>query len=57
MVELVPRLRPEPSDARTLSALTQAAFGQRRKMVRQSLKGFAAARGLDLASLLAASGL
>jgi 16S rRNA (adenine1518-N6/adenine1519-N6)-dimethyltransferase len=40
-----------------LSALTQAAFGQRRKMLRQSLKGFAADRGLDLPALLAAAGL
>ena len=40
---------PRPATRATLSALTQAAFGQRRKMLRQSLKGFAAARGLDLA--------
>jgi 16S rRNA (adenine1518-N6/adenine1519-N6)-dimethyltransferase len=53
LVELVPRLSPSPCDRATLSALTQAAFGQRRKMLRQSLKGFAAARGLDLAALLA----
>jgi hypothetical protein len=32
---------------------TQAAFGQQRKMLRQSLKGFAAARGLDLPALIA----
>ena len=48
---------PDPCDAATLSALTQAAFGQRRKMLRQSLKGFAAARGLDLPALIAAAGL
>jgi 16S rRNA (adenine1518-N6/adenine1519-N6)-dimethyltransferase len=30
---------------------------QRRKMLRQSLKGFAAARGLDLAALLAVAAL
>ena len=48
---------PEPCDARLLSAATQAAFGQRRKMLRQSLKAFAAARGVDLAALLAAAGL
>ncbi|MGH6798246.1 MAG: 16S rRNA (adenine(1518)-N(6)/adenine(1519)-N(6))-dimethyltransferase RsmA, partial [Roseiarcus sp.] len=47
VVELIPRLSPAPCDAGILSALTQAAFGQRRKMLRQSLKGFAAARGLD----------
>jgi 16S rRNA (adenine1518-N6/adenine1519-N6)-dimethyltransferase len=57
VVELVPRARPEPCDAATLSAVAQAAFGQRRKMLRQSLKGFAAARGLDLAALIAAAGL
>jgi 16S rRNA (adenine1518-N6/adenine1519-N6)-dimethyltransferase len=57
VVELVPRLSPEPCDPAILSALTQAAFGQRRKMLRQSLKGFAAARGLDRAGLLAAAGL
>ncbi len=57
LVELVPRAAPERCDAATLSALTQAAFGQRRKMLRQSLKAFAAARGLDLPALLAAAGL
>ena len=56
LVELIPRLRPDPCDPATLSALTQAAFGQRRKMLRQSLKAFAAARRLDLPSLLAAAG-
>jgi 16S rRNA (adenine1518-N6/adenine1519-N6)-dimethyltransferase len=57
VVELVPRARPEPCDPAILSALAQAAFGQRRKMLRQSLKGFAAGRGLDLAALLAAARL
>ena len=57
VVELIPRARPEPCDAAMLSALAQAAFGQRRKMLRQSLKGFAAARGLDLPALVAAAGL
>ena len=57
VVELVPRGAPEPCDRGALSALTQAAFGQRRKMLRQSLKGFAAARRLDLAELLQAAGL
>jgi 16S rRNA (adenine1518-N6/adenine1519-N6)-dimethyltransferase len=57
VVELIPRDAPDPCDAATLSALTQAAFGQRRKMLRQSLKGFAAARRLDLAALLALAGL
>jgi 16S rRNA (adenine1518-N6/adenine1519-N6)-dimethyltransferase len=57
VVELIPRAAPDLCDAATLSALTQAAFGQRRKMLRQSLKGFAAVRGLDLGALLAAAGL
>ena len=57
LIELIPRQRPKPCDAETLSALTKAAFGQRRKMLRQSLKAFAAARGLDLQALLAAAGI
>jgi len=57
VVELVPREKPDPCDPRLLSALTQAAFGQRRKMLRQSLKGFAVARRLDLGALLAEAGL
>ncbi len=57
LIELIPRQHPRSCDAPTLSALTQAAFGQRRKMLRQSLKAFAAARGLDVAALLAAAGI
>jgi len=57
VVELIPRLSPSPCDAATLSALTQAAFGQRRKMLRQSLKAFATVRGLDLPAFIAAAGL
>ena len=57
VVELIPRAAPAPCDAGTLSALTQAAFGQRRKMLRQSLKGFAAARGLDPLELITGAGL
>jgi 16S rRNA (adenine1518-N6/adenine1519-N6)-dimethyltransferase len=57
VVELIPRPSPNPCDPPTLSALTQAAFGQRRKVLRQSLKGFAAARGLDFQALIAAAGL
>jgi 16S rRNA (adenine1518-N6/adenine1519-N6)-dimethyltransferase len=57
VIELIPRPAPAPCRAATLSALTLAAFGQRRKMLRQSLKGFAAARGLDLAQWLGEAGL
>jgi 16S rRNA (adenine1518-N6/adenine1519-N6)-dimethyltransferase len=57
VVEFVPRARPEPCNPAILSALAQAAFGQRRKMLRQSLKSFAAARGLDLPALLTAATL
>ncbi|CAM5405540.1 16S rRNA (adenine1518-N6/adenine1519-N6)-dimethyltransferase [Aquamicrobium terrae] len=39
VVHLVPRTAPLPVDVTTLGRLTQAAFGQRRKMLRQSLKG------------------
>jgi 16S rRNA (adenine1518-N6/adenine1519-N6)-dimethyltransferase len=57
VVELIPRANPAPCRAATLSALTLAAFGQRRKMLRQSLKGFAASRALDLAQWLGEAGL
>jgi 16S rRNA (adenine1518-N6/adenine1519-N6)-dimethyltransferase len=39
VVHLVPRSEPHPCRARDLEQVTQAAFGQRRKMLRQSLKG------------------
>jgi 16S rRNA (adenine1518-N6/adenine1519-N6)-dimethyltransferase len=39
VVHLVPREEPLPCPVRALEAVTQAAFGQRRKMLRQSLKG------------------
>jgi 16S rRNA (adenine1518-N6/adenine1519-N6)-dimethyltransferase len=54
VVELMPRASPARCDMATLSALTQAAFGQRRKMLRQSLKSFAAARGIDPVELITA---
>jgi 16S rRNA (adenine1518-N6/adenine1519-N6)-dimethyltransferase len=57
VVELIPRAAPDPCDPFVLVALTQAAFGQRRKMLRQSLKGFAAPRRLELAALLMAASL
>jgi 16S rRNA (adenine1518-N6/adenine1519-N6)-dimethyltransferase len=42
-VRLVPRVTPEPCDRRALEQVTAAAFGQRRKMLRQSLKSLPAA--------------
>lgn len=58
VVELIPRAQPLPCDGRILSALTQAAFGQRRKMLRQSLKGFALrGRTLEAQALLEAAGI
>lgn len=38
VVEFVPRTTPEPCDVNLLQKVTEAAFGQRRKMLRQSLK-------------------
>ncbi|KRE16590.1 16S rRNA methyltransferase [Bosea sp. Root381] len=38
IVQLLPRQDPEPCDKRLLERITLAAFGQRRKMLRQSLK-------------------
>ena len=54
LVELVPRLAPLACDAKLLSEVTRAAFGQRRKMLRQSLKLLA---GSDAVSLLAGAGI
>jgi 16S rRNA (adenine1518-N6/adenine1519-N6)-dimethyltransferase len=51
LVELVPRAEPLACDSQTLQRVTQAAFGQRRKMLRQSLKGV----GVDPIPLLAAA--
>lgn len=39
IVHVTPSAMPEGVSARTLERLTEAAFGQRRKMLRQSLKG------------------
>ncbi|MGB6229698.1 MAG: 16S rRNA (adenine(1518)-N(6)/adenine(1519)-N(6))-dimethyltransferase RsmA [Litorimonas sp.] len=44
-------------DLKALGELTQAAFGQRRKMLRASLKPFAKRRGLDLADWLDRAGV
>jgi 16S rRNA (adenine1518-N6/adenine1519-N6)-dimethyltransferase len=53
LVELVPRAAPLACDPRALQRMTQAAFGQRRKMLRQSLKSL----GVDPLDLLAAAGI
>ena len=42
LVRLVPRTAPEPCDRRALEQVAAAAFGQRRKMLRQSLKSLPA---------------
>jgi 16S rRNA (adenine1518-N6/adenine1519-N6)-dimethyltransferase len=54
VVELVPRSEPlAPCRMETLERVTAAAFGQRRKMLRQSLKSL----GVDPAALTAAAGV
>jgi 16S rRNA (adenine1518-N6/adenine1519-N6)-dimethyltransferase len=53
LVELVPRRAPLPCESIILQKVTEAAFGQRRKMLRQSLKSL----GRDPAPLLAATGI
>ena len=52
-VRLVPRATPLACDSKTLQRVTEAAFGQRRKMLRQSLKSL----GVDASELLAAAGI
>ena len=47
VVHIVPRAEPLPADAKTLARVTEAAFGQRRKMLRQSLKGIGGERLLE----------
>src|SRR5258707_7134153 len=51
VVRLVPRNAPEPCDRRALEQVAAAAFGQRRKMLRHSLKSFS----VDPARLAAAA--
>jgi 16S rRNA (adenine1518-N6/adenine1519-N6)-dimethyltransferase len=53
VVHLAPRAAPEPVDPAALERVTQAAFGQRRKMLRQSLKSL----GVDAIALLDAAGI
>ncbi len=58
VVELMPREKPEDCDRRALFLVTQAAFGQRRKMLRQSLKGLSiGGRGIDANALLERAGI
>jgi 16S rRNA (adenine1518-N6/adenine1519-N6)-dimethyltransferase len=51
VVRLIPRPAPEPCDRRALEQVAAAAFGQRRKMLRQSLKSLS----VDPARLAAAA--
>jgi 16S rRNA (adenine1518-N6/adenine1519-N6)-dimethyltransferase len=53
LVRLVPRAEPMACERTALEKVTQAAFGQRRKMLRQSLRSL----GTDPAALLAAADL
>lgn len=58
VVELIPREKPLPCNGKILSAVTASAFNQRRKMLRQSLKGLAVnGRTLDALALLKAAGI
>jgi 16S rRNA (adenine1518-N6/adenine1519-N6)-dimethyltransferase len=53
VVHLVPRAAPLPCSVKMLERVTLAAFGQRRKMIRQSLKGLVS----DPMPLIEAAGL
>jgi 16S rRNA (adenine1518-N6/adenine1519-N6)-dimethyltransferase len=53
VVQLTPRPRPLFCSTAALERVTAAAFGQRRKMLRQSLRSL----GVDVAGLLAATGI
>lgn len=53
VVEFVPIEHPAPCDGALLERVTEAAFGQRRKMLRQSLKSL----GVEPAALLSAAGI
>ena len=53
LVRLLPRAQPLPCDRKLLETATQAAFGQRRKMLRQSLRSL----NVDVPALLATAGL
>ncbi len=51
LVRLVPRAKPASCDRKLLETVTRAAFGHRRKMLRQSLRSL----GTDVSNLLAAA--
>jgi 16S rRNA (adenine1518-N6/adenine1519-N6)-dimethyltransferase len=53
LVRVLPRAAPLHCDRKLLESVTQAAFGQRRKMLRQSLRSL----GVDVPALLAAADL
>ncbi len=53
LLAIVPRAEPLACDRKLLERVTQAAFGQRRKMLRQSLRSL----GIDTPALIAAAGL
>jgi len=53
LLQLLPRKTPLPCDRRALERVTEAAFGQRRKMLRQSLKQL----GVDPIALIEKAGL
>jgi 16S rRNA (adenine1518-N6/adenine1519-N6)-dimethyltransferase len=53
VVEFIPRVNPLPCDRRLLERVSEAAFGQRRKMLRQSLRTLTP----DPLPLLAAAGI
>jgi 16S rRNA (adenine1518-N6/adenine1519-N6)-dimethyltransferase len=53
VLRIVPKSAPPPCDRRLLEAVTQAAFGQRRKMLRQSLRSLDS----DLPALFGDTGL
>ncbi|RUY16286.1 16S rRNA (adenine(1518)-N(6)/adenine(1519)-N(6))-dimethyltransferase, partial [Mesorhizobium sp. M7A.F.Ca.CA.001.13.2.1] len=51
VVHLVPRLTPLPTEVKKLGRVTEAAFGQRRKMLRQSVKSLGGEALLDRAGI------
>jgi 16S rRNA (adenine1518-N6/adenine1519-N6)-dimethyltransferase len=51
VVHIEPRETPLPCDAATLARVTQAAFGQRRKMLRQSVKSLGGEKLLEMAGI------